>query len=222
MPKIYTRTGDDGTTGLLFGKRVRKDHPIIEANGVVDEAQAVIGVARAETERGSELDSMLVGIERDMWVLMAEIATAPEDRSKLQSGKTLVTPEMVTALEERIDDLKARTDVPADFVVPGQDRTSALLDQARTVVRRAERLFISGGGAADATGESAAQDPGTKGSSLEGPAAAGSSQSDSFVGPYLNRLSDLLWTAARWQEGIHELARQGKRRRSGGSKGPAD
>jgi cob(I)alamin adenosyltransferase len=152
----------------------------------------VIGVARAETERGSELDTMLMGIERDMWILMAEIATAPEDRSKLQLGKTLVTPEMVNALEERIDDLKARTDVPAEFVVPGQDRTSALLDQARTVVRRAERLFISGRDAAQTTGVSPS--------------------SESFVGPYLNRLSDLLWTAARWQEGIHELSRRGGRR----------
>jgi cob(I)alamin adenosyltransferase len=192
VPKIYTRTGDDGTTGLLFGKRVRKDHPIIEANGAVDEAQAVIGVARAEAEAGSDLDSMLVGIERDLWVLMAEIATAPEDRPKLEARKTLVTAEMVSALEERIDDLKTRTDVPAEFIVPGQDRTSALLDQARTVVRRAERLFISGRDATQSTG--------------------GSSPSDSFVGPYLNRLSDLLWTAARWQEGVHKLARQGKRR----------
>jgi cob(I)alamin adenosyltransferase len=192
-PKIYTRTGDDGTTGLLFGKRVPKDHPMIEANGAVDEAQAVIGVARAEAERGSELDSMLVELEREMWVLMSEIATAPEDRSKLQAGKSLVTAEMVLALEERIDDLKARTDVPADFVVPGQDRTSALLDQARTVVRRAERLFISG---------RKATEPG------------GSVPDDSMVGQYLNRLSDLLWTAARWQEGVHQLARQGPRRGS--------
>lgn len=199
MPQIYTRTGDDGTTGLLFGKRVRKDHPIIEANGAVDEAQAVIGVARAETERGSELDSMLVGIERDMWVLMAEIATLPEDRRKLQSGKTLVTPEMVSALEERIDDLKERTEVSAEFVVPGQDRASALLDQARTVVRRAERLFISGRDVAGTAGESSAGE---------------SPSSDSLVGPYLNRLSDLLWIAARWQEGAHELARQGGKRGS--------
>ena len=202
MPKIYTRTGDDGTTGLLFGKRVPKDHPIIEANGAVDEAQAVIGVARAEAERGSELDKMLVELEREMWVLMAEIATAPEDRSKLQAGKSLVTAEMVLGLEERIDDLKTRTEVPADFVVPGQDRTSALLDQARTVVRRAERLFISG----------------RKMNGAGGPASAGTEDSeglgDSLVGQYLNRLSDLLWTAARWQEGVHEMARQGPRRRS--------
>jgi cob(I)alamin adenosyltransferase len=192
VPKIYTRTGDDGTTGLLYGKRVRKDHPTIEANGTVDEAQAVIGVARAEAEHGSELDTLLVGIERDLWVLMAELATAPQDRAKLEAGTGLVTPEMVEALEVHIDDLKARTDVPAEFVVPGQNRTSALLDQARTVVRRAERLVVS-----------LSETTKGEGSPLPG---------DSSVGPYLNRLSDLLWTAGRWQEGIHELARQSPRR----------
>jgi cob(I)alamin adenosyltransferase len=182
VPKIYTKTGDDGTTGLLYGKRVPKDHPVIEANGVVDEAQAAIGVARAESERGSELDTLLVAIERNLWVLMAEIATAKEDRHKLQAGKSLVTEEMVIEVERRIDDFKERTDVPADFIVPGQDRLSALLDQARTVVRRGERLVVSL------------------------PPAEGS-----FVGPYLNRLSDLLFTLARWQEGEHETSRQGKR-----------
>ena len=187
VPRIYTRTGDDGTTGLLYGKRVPKDHPTIEANGAVDEAQAAIGVARAETERGSELDQMLVAIERDMWILMAELATAPEDRPKLEARKTLVTDDMVSALEERIDDLKERTDVPAEFVVPGQDRLSALLDQARTVVRRAERLVVAMAG--DEKSEAA----------------------DSYVGKYLNRLSDLIWTAARWQEGEHELARTRRR-----------
>jgi cob(I)alamin adenosyltransferase len=163
---------------------------MIEANGAVDEAQAAIGVARAETERGSELDQMLVGIERDMWILMAELATAPEDRPKLEARKTLVTDDMVSALEARIDDLKERTDVPAEFVVPGQDRLSALLDQARTVVRRAERLVVAMAGDEAADAADAA---------------------DSYVGKYLNRLSDLIWTAARWQEGEHELARTKRR-----------
>ena len=185
VPRIYTRTGDDGTTGLLYGKRVPKDHPLIDANGVVDEAQAVIGVARAELERGSELDTLLVEIERSLWVLMSEIATPGEDRHKLEAKKSLVTEDMVTELERYIDDFKERSEVPADFVVPGQDRLSALLDQARTVVRRAERLVVA----------------------LTLPEG-------SFVGPYLNRLSDLLFTLARWQEGSHEMSRQGKRRKS--------
>ena len=69
--RIYTRKGDDGTTGLLYGGRVRKDGPAPAAYGEVDEAQAVLGVARAECARGSELDELLVTIERDLWVLMA-------------------------------------------------------------------------------------------------------------------------------------------------------
>lgn len=177
-PRIYTRKGDDGTTGLLYGGRVTKDSPVIEANGAVDEAQAVIGLARAEASAGSELDELLVAIERDLWVLMAEVATAPGNRAKLEPGRTSVTDVMVHALEERIDDLAGRTPMPEQFVVPGQNRLSAALDVARTVVRRAERLVVAT------------------------PPAP-----DSFVGPYLNRLSDLLWTMARWQEGEHLTAK---------------
>ena len=169
--KIYTRKGDDGTTGRLFGGRVRKDDPAIAANGAVDEAQAAIGVARAETGDGSELDNLLVGLERDLWVLMAEIATEPANRGKLEPGTSLVTQEMVAALEVRIDGISSRFEMPKEFVVPGQNRLSAALDVARTVVRRAERAALA--------------------VAVDG----------SHVVPYLNRLSDLLWTMARWQEG---------------------
>jgi cob(I)alamin adenosyltransferase len=174
VAKIYTRKGDDGTTGLLYGGRVPKHTPAIEANGVVDEAQAVIGAARAEAVPGSELDELLIRVQRDLWVLMAEVATAPANRRKLRPGESLVTPDMVDRLERLMDDLNERFVMPTDFVVPGQNRLSALLDVARTVVRRAERLI-----------------------SAAPPAA------DSQVGPYLNRLSDLLWTTARWQEEEH-------------------
>jgi cob(I)alamin adenosyltransferase len=176
--RIYTRKGDDGTTGLYYGGRVAKHSPAIVINGDVDEAQAVLGLARAESEPGSELDDILLGLERDLWVLMAEVATAPENRGKLTPGATEVTLEMVQALEDRIDALGERFEMPTEFVVPGQSRVSASLDVARTVVRRAER------------GVSAA------------PPAPGSQ-----VGPYLNRLSDLLWTMARWQEGEHVATR---------------
>lgn len=169
--RIYTRKGDDGTTGLLFGGRVRKDAPAPTACGDVDEAQAALGLARAGTPRGSELDGLLVGIERDLWVLMAEVATAPEHRDRLVAGRTLVTAEMVDALEPVIDDLTSRFDPPTEFVLPGQGPTAAALDLARTVVRRAERSAL------------AVAVPG------------------SAVVAYLNRLSDLLWTMARWQEG---------------------
>ena len=178
--KIYTRKGDDGTTGLYFGGRVAKDSPAIAVNGDVDEAQATLGVARAEAEPGSELDRLLLDLERDLWVLMAEVATAPENRPKLVEGTTLVTKEMVSALEAHIDALNERFEMPKEFVVPGQNRVSAALDVARTVVRRAERGFTA-----------ASLAPG----------------SGSLVGPYLNRLSDLLWTMARWQEGEHVASR---------------
>jgi cob(I)alamin adenosyltransferase len=178
--KIYTRKGDDGTTGLFFGGRVRKDDPAPEAYGAVDEAQAALGVARAETGEGSELDVLLVRLERDLWVVMAELATASENRTKLDPGVSLVTSEMVDGLEPIIDDLTSRFDAPTEFVVPGQNRLSALLDGARTAVRKAERRALV--------------------------AAAGDSQ----VVPYLNRLSDLLWTMARWQEGQFMPARERK------------
>jgi cob(I)alamin adenosyltransferase len=184
MVKIYTRAGDDGTTGLLYGGRVPKDSPAIEVNGAVDEAQAALGLVRAEVDAGSELDVLLVSLERDLYALMAEVATAPANRHKLASGRSLVTVEMVTALEGEIDAIMERFELPAEFVVPGANRPSALLDLARTVVRRAERL-----------------------------AAAHPPAEDSEVGPYLNRLSDLLWALARWQEGEqHLIAREGARR----------
>jgi cob(I)alamin adenosyltransferase len=178
-PKIYTRTGDDGTTGLYFGGRVRKDSLQIEINGVVDEAQAAMGLARAEAAPGSDLNERLAALERELYILMAEVATAPDNRRKLQAGSTLVTREMVEALEREIDLLRARPDIPSEFTVPGANRGAAALDFARTIVRRAERLAV--------------REP------VEG----------SLVVQYLNRLSDLLWAMARWQEGPdHQLSRQ--------------
>lgn len=178
MVRIYTRKGDDGTTGLLYGGRVRKDSAAIEANGAVDEAQSALGLARAEVEPGSEVAELILALERELWVLMAEVATSEDRRERLQPGQTLVTQEMVAELESRIDRLNEHFEMPEEFVVPGQNRVSAALDLARTVVRRAERLVTSS------------------------PPAP-----DSLVGPYLNRLSDLLWAMARWQEGEHLTAR---------------
>ncbi|MBA3267146.1 MAG: cob(I)yrinic acid a,c-diamide adenosyltransferase [Acidimicrobiia bacterium] len=175
--KIYTRTGDDGTTGLLFGGRVPKDSPITSACGDVDEAQAALGLVRSVVERNSEVEAFLVALQREMWVLMAELSTAPDNRHKLAAGQTLVTAAMVEGLEALIDDLAARADPPTEFVVPGQTPSAAFLDLARTIVRRAERHSLA--------------------VAVEG----------SLVVPYLNRLSDLLWTMARWQEGESLTAR---------------
>ncbi len=170
MSKLYTGKGDDGTTGLFFGGRVAKDADRPEAFGTVDEAQATIGLARAEAGRGGELDTMLVGLERDLYVLMAELATASENHHKLTPAQTSVTAEMVDHLEALTDDLGSRFDFPTEFVVPGQSELSARLDVARTVVRRAERRSVT------------VADDGSQ------------------VVPYLNRLSSVLWTMARWVE----------------------
>ncbi|NNN19913.1 MAG: cob(I)yrinic acid a,c-diamide adenosyltransferase [Acidimicrobiaceae bacterium] len=180
--KIYTKKGDDGTTGLLYGGRVRKDAPQIELNGAVDEAQAFLGLARAECKPGSVLDSMLVSLESDLWILMAEVATEKSRRGKLVDGKTAVSTRMITSLESQIDEITMRFSFPSEFVVPGQNRISACLDVARTSVRRAERLSI----------------------------AFISENPDSNVGSYLNRLSDLVWTMARWQEEVHLTAKVAK------------
>ncbi|MDQ6697872.1 MAG: cob(I)yrinic acid a,c-diamide adenosyltransferase [Actinomycetota bacterium] len=179
--KIYTRKGDDGTTGLLYGDRVRKDSAQPAAYGAVDEAQAQIGLARATSAAsaatGGELDELLIGIERDLWVLMAELATAASKRERLTPGQSLVTNDMVGGLEALIDSVMERFEAPTEFVVPGQTVVAAHLDVARTVVRRAERLALS------------------------------ASVGGSFVVSYLNRLSDLLWALARWQEGVSLTSR---------------
>jgi cob(I)alamin adenosyltransferase len=177
--KIYTRTGDEGTTGLLYGGRVRKDSERPEVNGAIDEAQAALGLARSGC-RGTELDEILIGLERDLYVLMAEVATAPDNRHKLSAGASLATQDMVDALEGLIDQTSERFEMPTEFVIPGGDAVSAALDVARTVVRRAERVAVS---VADLD-----------------PARTGSDPAPLVV-PYLNRLSDLLWALARWQEG---------------------
>ncbi len=173
--KIYTRTGDDGSTGLLYGGRVGKDGAGPAAYGEVDEAVSALGLARAEAEPGSELAELLVRLQRELFVVGAELATAPDNRRKLKPGVSLVTAEMVEALEPLIDDLTARYDPPQEFVLPGENRLAAALDLARAVVRRAERAAVA--------------------------AARDGWLEQSFVLPYLNRLADLVYTLARWQEG---------------------
>lgn len=176
--KIYTRSGDDGTTGLYFGGRAAKDSMPIELNGAVDESQALLGWARTLCEPSSALSELLIALERDLWVLMSEIATAPGNRHKLKVDHSLVSQQMIDRLEENIDALSAQIEMPKEFVVPGENPLAAALDVARTVIRRAERIAVA--------------------YALE----------DSLVVMYLNRLSDLAWTMARWAEGPnHRTAR---------------
>src|SRR5690242_5667320 len=174
--KVYTRTGDDGTTGLLFGGRVGKDEVGPEAYGAVDEAVSALGLARAEIDPDSPLHELLVQLQRELFVVGAELATAPDNRAKLKPEISLVTAAMVERLEPIIDDVTGQFDAPQEFVLPGQNSVAAALDFARTVIRRAERVTV----AATRVGWLGAQ---------------------SQVVPYLNRLADLVYTLARWQEG---------------------
>ena len=179
--KVYTRKGDDGSTGLLYGTRVGKDSAGPDAYGAVDEAVSVLGLARAEAERGSELDELIVRLQRELFVVGAELATAPQNRAKLEPGVSRVTEAMVSALEPVIDDITARYEAPTEFVLPGENRIAAALDVARAVVRRAERNAVA--------------------------AAHERWLADSQVLPYLNRLADLVYTLARWQEGTFRPVR---------------
>ena len=181
VTRLWTGKGDDGTSGLFFGGREPKTSERFAAIGAIDEAQSFVGLARAEAREvggHDDLDAMLTTVARDLWVLNAELATAEANHHKLDDGVSRVTPEMLAGIEAMVTDVAGRFELPKEFVVPGQDRGSALLDVARTVVRRAERC------------------------------AAEIAVDGSQVIPYLNRLSTLLWTLARWVEGSPLRSRQ--------------
>ena len=173
--RIYTRKGDGGTTGLLFGgERVPKSHPRTDAYGTTDEAVSALGLARATLPHGG-LSELVLRLQRELFVVGAELATHAERRDRLKPGTTLVTEQMVTALEREIDLLEEQHTMPQEFVLPGESVPGAALDVARATVRRAERACV----ALDLAGE------------LPG----------SFVVPYLNRLADLLFVMARAADG---------------------
>lgn len=172
--KIYTKTGDDGTTGLLYGGRVPKDDLRTEAYGGTDETVALLGLARARRPVADGLDAFLLDLQRQLFVVGAELATALENAPKLTPGVSKVTDEMVQALERSIDRMTSEVPLPDHFVVPGSSEVSAALDVARAVVRRAERSVV----AMDRAGLLA----------------------DGCALRYLNRLSDLLFVAARFEE----------------------
>lgn len=147
--RIYTRTGDDGTTGLIGGGRVAKDDPLIAALGALDEANALIGVARA-TGAG-ELALPLAEIQGWLLTLGAELATPPEG-----TPRALVSAVAVTALEEDIDRMTAELPPLRAFILPGGCPTSAALHHARAVVRRAEALVVALSGQRSVRSESSA------------------------------------------------------------------
>jgi len=141
--KIYTKKGDDGTTGLWYGGRVEKSGLRTDAYGTLDEACSALGVARALcSDDQRELARDILALQNELFVAGAELATAPEAAERLEDGISRINAEMVDALDPEIDKYMARVDLPPKFVIPGGTRLSAQLDVARTIVRRAERATV--------------------------------------------------------------------------------
>lgn len=141
-PPIYTKTGDDGTTGLLFGGRVSKADPVIEVCGALDEAVAALGLARSLLD-DEQLGRIVLDLQRGLFAAAAEVAANPRARERLVPGISSVAPEMTASLERAIDTLLAEHPLRPAFVVPGANPASAALDLARTFLRRAERRLIA-------------------------------------------------------------------------------
>lgn len=179
--RIYTKKGDDGTTGLLFGgERVSKADLRTDAYGTTDEAVSALGLARSsigsQTDRvEARLSDLVLRLQRELFVVGAELATHVDRRERLTPAVSRVTDEMVSALEAEIDELESWVEQPKEFVVPGETATGAALDLARTTVRRAERRSVA--------------------------LVAAGGLPDSQVVPYLNRLADLLFVMARAADG---------------------
>ncbi len=133
---FYTGKGDDGTTGLLGKGRVPKDDTRIEAIGTLDESSAALGLARASA-RDPRCGPLLLKAQRDLYHLMAEVASTPENAEQFRFD-----PERVTWLEAQIDSLAESVKVPAEFILPGDSKAGAALSVARAVVRRAERRMV--------------------------------------------------------------------------------
>jgi cob(I)alamin adenosyltransferase len=143
VTRIYTRKGDDGTTGLWYGGRVPKTDARTEAYGSIDEAGAALGVARSLCGADARLAADLLRLQRELFVAGAELATAPEAAERLEDGVSRVTDAMVDALEPLIDRYMEQVDLPPKFVIAGGTTLSAQLDLARTAIRRAERRVVA-------------------------------------------------------------------------------
>jgi len=174
---LSTKTGDDGTTGLLFGGRVSKTDPVIEACGAIDETVASLGLARALLD-DDRLGGVVLDLQRGLFVVAADVAANPRARARLRPGLSRVTAAMTAAVEETIERLLAEEPLRPAFVVPGASLPSAALDVARTRLRAAERLLV------------AAREAGAV--------------VDDVVLSYVNRASDLVYVLARRAAGRDE------------------
>jgi len=171
---IATKTGDNGTTALMYGRRVPKHHARVEAYGTVDELNCALGFARATAEHAFVRDNLLA-VQKDLIVLMGELCVQPEDLHRYTAdGYFLVTPDLTAKLGGLVQAIEAQNVSFKGWATPGATQHSAALDMARTVCRRAERRVCE----LKFTGELRNQE----------------------IVLYLNRLSDLLWLFARWVE----------------------
>jgi cob(I)alamin adenosyltransferase len=171
---IETRTGDGGSTALMYGRRVPKSHLRVEAYGAVDELNAALGMARAVAEHDF-IRKNLFAIQKDLVVLMGELSVHSDDLPRyLKDGYSPVTPAMTARLDALVQEIETQNVSPKGWAMPGATKESAALDVSRTVCRRAERRVC----AVQESGELA----------------------NSAMVAYLNRLGDLLWLFARWVE----------------------
>jgi cob(I)alamin adenosyltransferase len=168
---IATKTGDSGTTGLMYGRRVSKMHPRVEACGTADELNAALGMARA-TATENFVSENLFAIQKDLIVLMGEVGVATEDAPRyVKDGYSMVTPEMTAKLDVLVKEIESQKVSFKGWATPGAMQSSATLDMARTICRRAERRVCD----------------------LK---EAGELKNGEII-IFLNRLSDLLWLFAR-------------------------
>jgi len=173
---IATKTGDSGLTGLMYNRRVSKCHPRVEAYGAVDELNAALGLARASAPSPSQ-NSRLEGIQKDLVILMGELATQAEDLPRyIKDGFSVVTGDLTAKLDLIVREIEARKVSFKGWATPGANLAAATLDVARTACRRAERRVCA----------------------LH---EAGQLQNVEII-VYLNRLSDALWLMAREAEQI--------------------
>lgn len=175
LNRIYTKTGDDGTTGLVRGPRRPKYNLRIEAYGTVDEANATVGLARLQAAEFPEIEALLGRVQNDLFDVGSDLATPGEDDTDAQFPTLRVRPVQTAFLEAQIDRFNAELEPLKSFVLPGGNPLSAALHLARTVTRRAERLVV----------ELSSAEPDTSPEAIR----------------YLNRLSDLLFVLSRVANG---------------------